>query len=55
MKDEYANEQYVKEKNAIARNEEKIKIATSLLDVLDIETIAMKTGLSVIEVEELKT
>jgi hypothetical protein len=55
MKDEYANEQYVKEKNAIARNEEKIKIATSLLDVLNIETIAMKTGLSVIEVEKLKT
>jgi hypothetical protein len=55
MKDEYANEQYIKEKNAIARNEEKIKIATSLLDVLDIETIAMKTGLSVIEVQKLKT
>ena len=29
-------------------------IAKSLLDILDIETIALKTGLSVTEIEKLK-
>jgi predicted transposase/invertase (TIGR01784 family) len=33
----------------------KIEIAKSLLDVLDIETISMKTGLSVEEIEKLKS
>ena len=36
------------------RKDEQIKIASSLLDVLDIETIALKTGLSVEEVSKLK-
>ena len=35
------------------RKEEQIKIARSLLDILDIETIAIKTGLSIEEVKEL--
>ncbi len=34
--------------------EEKITIATALLDVLDIETIAKKTGLSVNQIEKLR-
>ncbi|MCT4594748.1 MAG: Rpn family recombination-promoting nuclease/putative transposase [Anaeromicrobium sp.] len=37
-----------------AREEEKIKIARSLLDVLDMETIALKTGLSIEQVKRLK-
>ncbi len=36
------------------REEEKLEIAKSLLDVLDIETIALKTGLSVTELQKLK-
>ncbi len=36
------------------REEGKLEIAKSLLDVLDIETIALKTGLNVTEVEKLK-
>ena len=36
------------------RKEEQIKIAKSLLDVLDVETIALKTGLSIEEVNNLK-
>ena len=35
------------------RKEEQIKIARSLLDILDIETISIKTGLSIDEVKEL--
>ena len=35
------------------KKEEKIKIAKSLLDVLDTETIALKTGLSIEEIESL--
>ena len=35
------------------RKEEQIKIAKSLLDILDIETIAIKTGLSIEELKEL--
>ena len=31
-----------------------IEIAKSLLDVLDVETIALKTGLSIDEINELK-
>jgi len=34
--------------------EEKIEIARSLMDILDIETISLKTGLTVEEVRELK-
>ncbi len=33
---------------------EKLDIATSLLDVLDVETIALKTGLTTEEIEQLK-
>ena len=36
------------------RNEEKREIARALLDVLDIETIAKKTGLSLDEIKQLK-
>ncbi len=32
----------------------KIEIAKNLLDILDVETIAIKTGLSIGEIEELK-
>ncbi|WP_069473035.1 hypothetical protein [Candidatus Marithrix sp. Canyon 246] len=38
----------------IGRKEEKLEIAKSLLDILDIETIALKTGLNVTEVQKLK-
>lgn len=62
MKDEYANEQYLKEKNAKAREqgrqegieEAKKKLAKNLLDVLDLETIALKAGLTLDEVRQLK-
>ena len=36
------------------RKEEKIEIAKNLLDVLDIETIALKRGLSIKEIKKLK-
>ncbi|MCT4509721.1 MAG: Rpn family recombination-promoting nuclease/putative transposase [Tepidibacter sp.] len=36
------------------REQEKIKIAKSLLDILDVETIALKTGLSIQKVKSLK-
>jgi predicted transposase/invertase (TIGR01784 family) len=35
-------------------NKKRIEIAKNLLDILDIETIALKTGLSIQEVEDLK-
>jgi hypothetical protein len=35
-------------------NRKKIEIAKNLLDILDIETIAIKTGLSIQEVENLR-
>ena len=35
-------------------NKERIEIAKNLLDILDIETIALKTGLSIQEVENLR-
>lgn len=38
----------------LGRKEEKLEIAKSLLDVLDVETIALKTGLNVTEVKKLK-
>jgi predicted transposase/invertase (TIGR01784 family) len=44
----------LKEGRKEGRKEEKMKIAKSLLDILDIETIAIKTGLSVDEVKQLK-
>ena len=37
-----------------AKDEKTIEIAKNLLDVLDVETIAIKTGLSVEEVKNLK-
>ena len=37
----------------IWKKEEKIEIAKNLLDVLDIETISKKTGLSVEEIKKL--
>ena len=36
------------------RNEEKIAIARNLLDILDNETIALKTGLTISDVENLR-
>jgi len=36
------------------KKEERIEIAKNLLDVLDVETIAKKTKLTIKEVEELK-
>jgi predicted transposase/invertase (TIGR01784 family) len=36
------------------KKEEKIKIAKNLLDILDIETISLKTGLSIEEIKSLK-
>jgi predicted transposase/invertase (TIGR01784 family) len=65
MKDEYANEQYLKEKNAKARAQgrqegkaegieaAKKTMAKNLLDVLDLETIALKAGLTLEEVQQL--
>ena len=43
-------EQGIKE----GEKKEKIKIAKNLLDILDSEIIALKTGLSVEEIEELR-
>ena len=37
------------------RNEEKMLIAQNFLDVLDNETIAVKTGLNIDEIEHLRT
>jgi predicted transposase/invertase (TIGR01784 family) len=37
----------------VGKKEREIEIAKSLLDVLDIETIALKTGLSIEEIERL--
>jgi len=66
MKDEYSNEQYDKENKAKARQEgikegikegmkkEKIEIAKSLLDILEIDIIALKTGLSIAEIQKIK-
>ena len=42
------------EAEKLGRQEERLKIAKSLLDVLDVETIAQKTGLAVSEVQQLK-
>ena len=36
------------------RDQEKIEIAKNLLDILDTKTIALKTGLSIEEIERLK-
>ncbi|MEA3228039.1 MAG: hypothetical protein U9P38_03085, partial [Campylobacterota bacterium] len=41
-------------KAEIKAKQEKIEIAKSLLDILDIETIALKTKLSIEEVAKLK-
>lgn len=41
--------------HAEGRVEERVLIAKNLLDVLDIETIALKTGLSIKEIEALKS
>ena len=37
------------------KKEEKIAIARNLLDVLDNETIALKTGLTILDVEKLRS
>ena len=57
----YMREKSLKDENsALANAEEKgmqkkaIEIAKSLLDVLDAETIALKTGLTIEEIEKLK-
>lgn len=43
-----------KEGREEGRKEEKIELAQQLLDVLDVQTIAKKTGLSIIDIENLK-
>ena len=57
----YMREKSLKDEiSALANAEEKgmqkkaIEIAKSLLDVLDAETIALKTGLTIKEIEKLK-
>lgn len=47
-------EQGVKQGIKAGMKREQLKIAQSLLEILDIETIAMKTGLSVEEIAQLK-
>ena len=47
-------EEELKNKVIEAEKEGKLETAKNLLDVLDVETIALKTGLSIIEVEKLK-
>jgi len=51
MEGEYRGEKRGLKKGKL---EAKIEIAKNLLDILDIETIAIKTGLSIEEIEELK-
>ena len=48
-------ERGIKRGEEIGEKKAKIEIAKSLLDVLDIETISIKTGLSVEEIEKLKS
>ena len=43
-----------KEGKEEGRKEEKLEMAQKLLDVLDIETIAIKTGLSIEQIKKLK-
>jgi predicted transposase/invertase (TIGR01784 family) len=45
----------LREGREAGRQEEKLEIARQLLDVLDIETIAQKTGLSVTEIQSLRS
>ena len=44
----------LREMDEQAKKEKAIEIAKNLLDVLDNETIALKTGLSIEEVKELR-
>jgi len=44
----------LQEEREKGKKEEKINIAKNLLDILDIETISLKTGLTIKEIEELK-
>lgn len=50
----YAKEKAEEEGVEKGRRQEKIHVAKNLLDILDIETIALKTGLSMEEVQRLK-
>jgi predicted transposase/invertase (TIGR01784 family) len=58
MKEEYNQEEAQEQKylagREVGRKEEKRQFAKNLLDVLDIETIALKSGLSVEDVQQLK-
>ena len=58
MKQEYSDEEYMRDEKQKAEQkgarERDIEIAKNLLDVLDIETIALKTGLSIEEIKNLK-
>ena len=47
-------EQGIKQGIEQGRKEEKIKIARNLLDILDIEIVAEKTGISIEELKKLK-
>ena len=53
----YYNKKYMEQLNEAERKgiqQGKREIAKALLDVLDIETIALKTGLSIDEINKLK-
>jgi len=58
MKDEFSAELLKQKKfeegKEEGKKEEKIEIAKNLLDILDNKTIAIKTGLTIMEVEELR-
>ncbi|NJO14794.1 MAG: PD-(D/E)XK nuclease family transposase [Thioploca sp.] len=47
-------EQGIEQGIEVGRKQEQLKIAQSLLEILDIETVALKTGLSVEELTKLK-
>jgi hypothetical protein len=54
MKDEYSKETWLKEQTNEARQKEKLAIAKNLLDILDNETIALKTGLAITDIQHLR-
>ena len=49
-----AERKRIKKGKKEGRKEEKIAIARNLLDILDNETIALKTGLTISDVENLR-
>ncbi len=47
-------EQGIEQGIEVGKKWEQLKIAQSLLDILDLETVALKTGLSIEEIAKLK-